>query len=70
MHQLQRELTTQQKAGKAFFLRLCDDPAEAMLSADYAVLAAEAYLRTLIVLPKGGKAARLAIRAEIRRRKL
>lgn len=70
MRQLQRQLTTQQKAGKAVFLRLCDDPGDAMLSADAALLSAAAYLRTLLTLPKGGKAARLAIRAEIRRRKL
>lgn len=70
MHQLQRILTPQQQAGKAVFLSLCTDPGEAMLSADAALKSAEAYLRTLIVLPKGGKAARLAIRAEIRRRGL
>jgi ethanolamine utilization microcompartment shell protein EutL len=70
MRQLQRQLTPQQEAGKAVFLSLCTDPGDAMLSADAALRSADAYLRTLIVLPKGGKAARLALRAEIRRRKL
>jgi len=70
MHQLQRTLNAQQQAGKAVFLRLCDDPSDAMLSADAALQSAEAYLRTLIVLPKGGKAARIALRHELRRRKL
>lgn len=70
MFQLQRKLKPKEVEGRPVFDACCIYPREALMLNDTELRAAVAYLKSLLVLPKGGAQARIALKAEMRRRKL